>query len=178
MIFAVTLPPIRLADGTENPVPGFFAYLGRPGEKSACHFLAPIFATLLKTSLHVSRPTFSQSSGGRTSSKMFLTPHLERPLIDFVPDAGPGLIYITMFRRGAAARPIPQTFWAFHRADERRLLQEAIPAHAATKQRTLDSVFENLQGAVAKVLFFEGRVGGLPSSTRGKTRHKNILRLC
>jgi hypothetical protein len=78
-----------------------------------------------------------------------------------------------MLRCGAAAGTIPQTLGALHRTNERGLLQKTVSAHTATEQRALHTVFQNLQRTVHKFISFEGRIGRLPSSTRGKARHSH-----
>jgi hypothetical protein len=104
----------------------------------------------------------------------FLSPKVKRSLVDLIPDARPGLIYITIFRGGPPARAVPQTFWAFHRTNESGLLQQAVSTHAAAEQRTLNAIFQDLKGAIAETFFIKGSICGLPSPAGRKTRHKHL----
>jgi hypothetical protein len=62
----------------------------------------------------------------------------------------------------------------FHRTDERRLLQQAIPTHAASEQWPLYAIFRELQSTVTQSFLSEWGIGGLPSSARSKTGHRYL----
>ena len=52
-----------------------------------------------------------------------------------------------------SARPVAQPLGTGHRADERRVLQDAVAAHLAAEQRALDQTLnqrERLHGGVAQ----------------------------
>jgi len=76
VIYGIPLPPIRLTDGAEDTVPsgGLPGFITR--KQSGEHFAAAHFFDLSGHIPQVSVPTFSQSSGGSTSSSFSAVPSL------------------------------------------------------------------------------------------------------
>ena len=99
MIFGITLPPIRLANGAEDPIPGLLARFYRTREESTRYFFIINFCNIPE---NISPGVLSHLfpiEGRQNFQQKFLASQLEGPLINLVPDTGSGLINITMLGR-------------------------------------------------------------------------------
>jgi hypothetical protein len=70
-----------------------------------------------------------------------------------------------------AARAIPQTFGALHRADKGCLLEQAVTAHSAAKEWTFYPFLYGRQHAGVDGFFFERQVWWLPPASWCKDWH-------
>ena len=144
MILVIALPPVRLADGAEDQLPGLIAFFSLVKHKAFHHFAG---AVLFDTGKHIAPglcTDFFPVQWWKDFQQFFLAAHFMGTLIDLVPDAGAGLIHIAMLGSRATTRTVTQTLRAFHRADKGGLLQHTVPAHAAPEQGSFDDVFEVL----------------------------------
>ena len=139
MVFRITLPPSGCLIGlkTESHIWFFLCCIF---EKSASQKIFR-YRLFLPVSPHLPMFLFQPCSSREEASifkKCLFASCFLSSFINSIPDTFPGFINITsLFRSNSAAWTIPHSFGTFHRTDKSSLLQQAISAHTAAKQRSL-----------------------------------------
>ena len=167
----IAAPPIRLADLVEEALPGSAAHLGGGAQPLERAFDPAHLLPLVEHVLPGLRAHLVPIQRGQHLHQAFDAPHLLGALVDLVPHAGAGLIHIAVFGGRSAAGSVAQTLGALHGADESRLLQQAVAAHAAAEERAFDGDLERFEHALGGGFVSKGVVSRLPAPDGCKTRH-------